>query len=221
MASPIGLPVSEKLNKSNLTLWKLQVLPAIRGAQLEGFLDGTEVPPPKQIVDTINSKDVKRVNPEYSRWVSLDQQVLGYLLTTITRDVMMQVAGSRTSTELWAAVEEIFSLQNRARAMNTHITLATLKKGNLSTHEYVGRMKALADEMAAAGKPLGEDELAAYIINSLDEDYDPLVSALLARVEPIGYNELLPQIMSFEGRLDLQRGGGNGSNHLSVNSYTS
>jgi hypothetical protein len=41
LASPLGLLVSEKLSKNNLQLWKLQVLPTIRGAQLEGYLDGT------------------------------------------------------------------------------------------------------------------------------------------------------------------------------------
>ncbi|CAN6318271.1 unnamed protein product [Urochloa humidicola] len=217
MAAPFGFPVSEKLNKSNLSLWKLQVLPAVRGAQLEGFLDGTNPAPPKDLDNKVNGKDVKRSNPEYARWVALDQQVLAYLLSTMTRDVMMQVAGARTSADLWAAVEEIFSSQTRARAMNTRIALTTLKKGNLSATDYMNKMKALADEMTAAGKPLGDEEFTAHIINGLDEDYNPLVSAILTRIEPIAYNELLTQLISFEARLDLQRGGGNGSNHSSVN----
>lgn len=72
------------------------------------------------------------------------------------------------------------------------------------------KMKMLADEMAAAGKPLGEDEFMSYVLTGLDEDYNPLVTAVLARVEPIGYSELLSQILSFEGRLEMQRGGGGG-----------
>jgi hypothetical protein len=49
LVAPLGLPVSEKLSKNNLQLWKMQVLPTIRGAQLEGFLDGSVPAPPKQI----------------------------------------------------------------------------------------------------------------------------------------------------------------------------
>jgi hypothetical protein len=40
LASPLGFPVSEKLTKNNLQLWKLQVLPTICGAQLKGISMG-------------------------------------------------------------------------------------------------------------------------------------------------------------------------------------
>jgi hypothetical protein len=40
----------------------------------------------------------------------------------------------------------------------------------------------------------------------LDEEYNPLVSAIITRVEPIGYGDLLAQILSFESRLNLSRG---------------
>lgn len=78
------------------------------------------------------------------------------------------------------------------RAVNTSITLATLKKGNLSAHECVGKMKSLANEMAAAGTPLGVDELTPYILTGHDQaEYNPLVSTILARIGPTSYRELL------------------------------
>jgi uncharacterized membrane protein YgcG len=172
-------------------------------------------PPPKEIVVKHGDKEEKEANLEYTRWLALDQQVLSYLLSTMTRDVMLQVATATTAAELWAAVEEIFSSQSRARAMNTRIALATLKKGNMSANDYVAKMKALADEMAGAGKPIGDDELVGYILMGLDEEYNPLVSAIITRVEPIGYGDLLAQIMSFESRLNMSRG--EGSNQSSAN----
>jgi hypothetical protein len=58
----------------------LQVLLAIRGAQLEGLLDGSmPVPPPEIVEKDANNKDVKKANPEYARWVAQDQAVLSYL----------------------------------------------------------------------------------------------------------------------------------------------
>ena len=85
LSSLLGFPISEKLSKNNLQLWKLQVLPAIRGAQLQGYLDGSKVALPKEIaVIDENKKEVKAPNPEYARWVATNQQVLSYLLTTIT-----------------------------------------------------------------------------------------------------------------------------------------
>jgi len=77
---PLCLPITEKLTRSNYALWQVQILPAVRGAQLEGFLDGTEVAPPKIIKEKgANGKDVAKPNPEYARWLAQDQQVLAYL----------------------------------------------------------------------------------------------------------------------------------------------
>jgi hypothetical protein len=76
LASPLGLPISEKLSKNNLQLWKLQVLPTIRGAQLEGYLDGSVAVPPKEIYVKTSDTTTKSANPEYANWLALDQQVL-------------------------------------------------------------------------------------------------------------------------------------------------
>ena len=70
---PLGLPITEKLANDNLTLWKAQVMPAIRGAQLEGFLDGTAVPPPVQVDAKVGEKTIKVANPEYAQWIAQDQ----------------------------------------------------------------------------------------------------------------------------------------------------
>ena len=42
----VGQAVSEKLNKNNHALWKMQVLAIVRGARLEGFLTGATKTPP-------------------------------------------------------------------------------------------------------------------------------------------------------------------------------
>jgi hypothetical protein len=45
----LGYVIAEKLNKTNYSLWKARVLPILRGAQLQGYLDGTNVAPAKTI----------------------------------------------------------------------------------------------------------------------------------------------------------------------------
>lgn len=74
------------------------------------------------------------------------------LLTTMTRDVMSQIASAKTATELWKAVHKVFS--SRAWSVNTRIALATTKKGFLTAADYIAKMKAQADDMAVTGKPL-------------------------------------------------------------------
>ena len=46
-------------------------------------------------------------------------------------------------------------------------------------------MKTLEDAMASAGKKLEDEEIASYILSGLDIEYNPVVSAIAARIEPI------------------------------------
>jgi hypothetical protein len=59
--------------------------------------------------------------------------------------------------------------------------------------------------------------MVAYILNNLDHDFDPIVSAVMARVKAITVAELYSQLLSFENRIDLKNeGGSNGSSNGSA-----
>lgn len=90
----LGQVVTEKLTKTNFVLWKAQVLAALRGAQLAGFLDDSIKPPSKMVVlqDKDGNTGEKVVNAAYTQWVAQEQQVLSYLLMSLSREVLTQVA---------------------------------------------------------------------------------------------------------------------------------
>jgi glutathionylspermidine synthase len=147
------------------------------------------------------------VNPEYARWSALEQQALGFLLTSMTKDVMIQVIRCSTPKEVWTLLEETYASRSKARVVNTRMALATTQKGNMRISEYFNKMKTLADEMASAGKALEDEELVSYIMAGLDFDYNPIVPAMVARVEPISVDELYAQLLSFEACWELTQGG--------------
>ena len=81
------LSVTEKLTRSNHAMWQAQVLSALRGAQAEHFIDPTTRPPEKYLApkgDKKTDDEPPVVNPEYEKWVAKDQQVLSYLLTSLS-----------------------------------------------------------------------------------------------------------------------------------------
>jgi len=45
--------------------------------------------------------------------------------------------------------------------------LTNLKKGSMTTAVYFSKMKALGDELAAAGKPVPDDEMVSFILSGL------------------------------------------------------
>lgn len=208
MASPFaGQVVTEKLTRSNHLLWKAQVLPTIRGAQMMGYLDGSTAAPAKVLEMEKDGKKATLPNPAYAAWVTADQQVLSYLLSSLSREILAQVADLVTASEVWAALGGMFSSQMRARTVNIRIALATTPKGDMSITEYMAKMKTLGDDMASAGKKLDDEEMISYILAGLDSEYNGLVSALCARTEPLTVSDLYAQLLSFEHRLQLLQGG--------------
>ena len=46
-------------------------------------------------------------------------------------------------------------------------------------------MKGLIDDMASAEKKLEDEEIASYILAGVDGNFNPVISAMVARVEPL------------------------------------
>jgi hypothetical protein len=165
------MPVSEKLMRNNHTLWHAQALAVLRGAQLAGFLDGTNKAPPEKIQLAKKSDkegEVEEVsNPAYELWKAHEQQVLSYLLTSVSCDVLVEVAALPSAADVWKHIESVFASQSHARVINTRMALATTQKGSLRVAEYISKMKILADDMSSAGRKLDDEDFLSYILAGL------------------------------------------------------
>ena len=64
-------------------------------------------------------------------------------------------------------------------------------------------MRGLADELAAAGKPLQDDEIVSYIIHALDMEYQPLVSGHDVHTTPVTLDELSSVLRNFDHHVVL------------------
>jgi hypothetical protein len=163
------------------------------------------------------SSRTDKPNLQYTKWVTRDQALLSYILASLSRDVLMSVATHTTLAEVWGALAGMFGACTRAQTVNTHISMATTKKGATTMAEYYTKMKNLTDEMAASGQSLGDEEFMAYVLIGLDEElYNSLVSSIVTRVEPISSYELFSQMLSYELSLEKQPGRGY-SSHSSAN----
>jgi radical SAM superfamily enzyme with C-terminal helix-hairpin-helix motif len=178
----VGVTVTEKLDKTNHAIWKAQILAVVRGARLIGHLtDATPAPAEETISKDSADKEIVISNPAYEEWYAKDQQALSFVLRSLGREVLSQVATHDTTAKLWSVIEAMYASQNRARAVNTRLALATANKGSQSIAEYVGKMRTLRDEMAVVGRPIEDEEILTYIFSGLDIEFNPVVSALLAR----------------------------------------
>ena len=101
-------------------MWEGQFLFALRGAQVVHCLDPSIQPPKKFII----AKDEKKLdvaaktsdkppvlNPEFEQWEAKDQQVLGYLLTSLSREIGSQVTNMTTAAGAWASIKTLHTSQ--------------------------------------------------------------------------------------------------------------
>jgi hypothetical protein len=153
--------------------------------------------PAKTVRDKTDNTIPEKTNPEYAHWVSHDQALLGYLLSSLTREVLQGVTMLPTSDEVWFALDDMYASHIQARLANTRIALCHKQERSLSNMaEYFNKVKCLADEMAASRKRLGDEEFIEYVLTGLDEEiYNSFVSSIVTRVKPISPSELYAQVL--------------------------
>ncbi|KAH0678883.1 hypothetical protein KY284_019968 [Solanum tuberosum] len=127
-------------------------LHAIRGHDLEGYVDGSHKCPVKFMPDSSTNENSHEsiVNHVYLAWRKHDQLLLSCLLSTLTERVL-------------------------ARLMKIRLQLQTIKKGSLSMIDYLQKMKSIVDNLTAAAQPVKDDDPILYILSCLGPNYDVLV----------------------------------------------
>ena len=124
-----------KLDRSNYTIWKSQILSTIRANGLESLLDGTRKCPNQfhnQEEASLSSDRVivaePQENPEFNNWKRQDQLLLSWLMSSISVEILSLVVNSNSSNELWTNIEEQFRSETGAKKVHLKMLLNNLKK---------------------------------------------------------------------------------------------
>ena len=94
------------------------MLLTLRGARATGLLDGTDAAPAHTLeVEDDNDPKKKKIiaNIAYIAWLERDQQVVSYLVNSLSPDVLAHVLGLDTSVEIWSAIISMFASQSISR----------------------------------------------------------------------------------------------------------
>ena len=84
----------------------------------------------------------------------------------------------------------------------------------LSMVDYFAKIRSNADQLAAAGRPMREEDIITAFITGLDSNYEPLITAITTRIDVMTLGERYSHAISFErrreyhaARLQLHTGG--------------
>lgn len=178
-----------------------------------GYLDDSVQEPPAVLIMEKEVSEKKEAtespNPAHAIWVTQDQQVLTFLISSLSREVLLQVSSFTTSAGIWKALLQSFASQSRARVIQLRSAIEHTRKEDLTAAAYYTKMVSIADELAAAGKPLDEDDVVSHILQGLlhEPDYNGFVSAISTRTatdQPIGLGELFSLLLAAESRIAAQ-----------------
>lgn len=74
---------------------------------MEGYITGTTRALAAKIEVTEkngNKTTVKALNPAYDAWVAADQHVIGFILASLSKEILMQVATVETVAHVWRSI---------------------------------------------------------------------------------------------------------------------
>jgi hypothetical protein len=137
LPSALDQSVSEKLSRENYILWMVQVLAAVWEAHLYGYLGGTTSVPSKTIqVEQADKMMKTEDNPAYAAWYAQDQQLLSFLLNSVSKEVLGQVATETLATGVWCFILGMFAWQSRARIIHLCSKLSSMRRGDVTCAMY-------------------------------------------------------------------------------------
>ena len=192
--------ISTKLTTENYLLWKVQTSAYLRGQDLYSYIDGT-APSPPEVLFEAEADAAPKPNPAFLAWRRMDQMVLSILFSSLSESILSHVLSSTTAYDLWNNLALMFSSHSQAKEFQVRFQLTNLSRGEQTISEYFGKVRLLADSLAATGNNLSDKELVTYILNGLGPAYETFVTSITTRPSPLNSHELYQLLLIHETRI--------------------
>ncbi|PKU68904.1 Retrovirus-related Pol polyprotein from transposon TNT 1-94 [Dendrobium catenatum] len=192
--------VTVQLTTENHLIWKSQLLKLFTANNFEGYLDGTIVPPTKQITD-VNGNS--RINPLYSTWMLIDQHLASAIYSTVSASLLPYILNLNSSHEIWLTTERRLQSSNRFRLLQLKGELHQLQLGDKTMVQYLFEIKGKVDAIAAAGSAIEEEDIIHYTLNGLPITYQSFKIVIRTHPNPISIDDFYSMLCSEELHLNV------------------
>lgn len=95
-------------------------------------------------------------------------------------------------------------LCSKASVNHLKAELHTMQKGGDTIDKYLLRLKALNDQLQAAGERVTDNDLIIPTLTGLPSDYDMICTVILARDSPITLKEFRAQLLGVEKTIETR-----------------
>lgn len=186
--------ITIRLESSNYFAWKTQVENALKANDLFDFVNGSVLAPVSYVLDASGNKVV---NPEFTRWTTVDRMLLSCLIATLTPSILPHIVGSDHTSQFWNKLEEKFSLLSRSHIHDFKRRLYNLNKTG-SMEQYIDSIKEIVQKLAASGHFVEDEDLIFHALNGLKTGYSSFKQTIRTRTEPLSFSTFASMLMAEE-----------------------
>ncbi|XP_019200264.1 PREDICTED: uncharacterized protein LOC109193893 [Ipomoea nil] len=186
-----------KLTTKNFLFWRTQLVPFLRGQGLLGYVTGDTPCPPTTLESPASGEAASGAttttttsNPAHGLWIQQDQSILSLLVSSMADEVLYLVVGRTTSHEVWSSITAALGSSTRARCLNLLAQFQSLRQGDSTPAEYLGRAQLLVEDLALAGRPVSLDEQNLWVFRGLRPEFRSMASSLAASGTPVSIPQL-------------------------------
>ncbi|VFQ98563.1 unnamed protein product [Cuscuta campestris] len=192
----LHVPILLSFSEPNYKKWSRLFLLLIRRFSLGGFLTGKSSP----------SSD------DDDEWFQLDALIQGWILSTVNDEVCdLVLSTTKSASELWKSIYNLFHNNKAARAMQLEHQFRTTTKGSLSMAAYCQTLRNLTDWLDDVDSTVSEQQLVLQVLRGLPDDLRGQTSFLQYQTPPPTFLQSRSALLLLEQqRADLGTGGAMG-----------
>lgn len=178
------------LNSTNYSTWKIQCKMALIKEGLWGIVNETETEPTEGA-------------DQQARFTARRDKALATIVLAVEPSLLYLIGADPTDpAKVWKALADQFQRKTWANKLELKRKLFSMRLGERgSVQDHIKAMTELCDELAAIGEPVSEEDRVVYLLASLPESYNVLVTALEANAEVPALAVVTERLLHEEGKV--------------------
>lgn len=158
------------LNGSNYATWKIQCKMALIKNSLWGYVSGTEVEP--------------EVDEAHAKYLANRNKALAIIVLAIDPSLLYLLGEPEDPMIVWQILQNQFQKKTWANKLSLRRKLYSLKlKEGEEIQQHIKSMTEIFNELAVVGDPVEEEDRVVYLLASLPDSFNMIVTALESNEE--------------------------------------
>ncbi|XP_020705617.1 uncharacterized protein LOC110116412 [Dendrobium catenatum] len=120
------------------------------------------------------------------------------MCSTISPSILPYIINLDSTSKIWTALENRFQSTNQSKVIQLKNELHNISMKTSTMTQYLTDIKALVDQIAAAGSVVDTEDIILYILNGLPPSYQAFKTAIRTMITPISLDDLYPLLLSEE-----------------------